>query len=363
MKHLGIITTLLLILSCQIETSYPEADWTLMFYLGDDTYSPLSLTNDIRELTYNTVNTTNLRIIILYDGSSDGDSRLEVIDDPFNYNSREIPLSKTGITQNSSGDIDMSDGETLERYIAYTQSKLPAKKYALYFGSHGSGYTESFIGGLLVETPNNTLEYLEPSEVRDAIEGNNRLDLVVFDACNMGNIETIYELSSVTDYVIASPELIPGPGNDYVNLLDSALKLTDPEPYELGKTTLEVYYNFYSQDSYRDTFNGHQNNSLNNLYNTQLIKTMVESDEFKTHLSGLSIDASVTTFNDNNYIDLFDILGSESFIESLTSAVTKADNGLYQWLSIYYPVNAYNSSYGETAFAQEVDGWLNRISQ
>lgn len=359
MKYLGIITTLLLILSCQIETSYPEADWTLMFYLGDDTYSPLTLTNDIKELTYNTTNTTNLRIIILYDGSIDGDSRLEVIDDPFNYNSREIPLSKTSITQNSTGDIDMSDEETLEKYIAYTQSKLPAKKYALYFGSHGTGFTEDFESGLYVENNYSSFEFLTPQEISSVIDIDDNIELLVFDACNMGTIETVYELSSATDYVIASPELIPGPGNDYIGLLEAALQLTDPEPFELGKTTLEVYYDYYSQTENSGYNNGHDNHSLNNLYDTQKIKTLVESDDFKTTIPTFVIDDTVTTFNYSNYINLFEVFSSDN----LTSAVTTADEGIYQWLSIYYPANEYNSSYEETAFAQEVETWVTEISQ
>lgn len=359
MKYLGIILILILSLSCEIESSYPEADWTLMFYLGDDTYSPLTLTNDISELTYNTSNTTNLRIIILYDGDEDGDSKIEVIDDPFTLNSRDIPISNTGITQDSFGDIDMSDSETLEQFVRYTQSKLPAKKYAIYFGSHGTGYTGNFISGLQVESPDNQLEYLEPSEISTAISANENVNLLVFDACNMGNIETVYELSSVTDYVIASPELIPGPGNDYTALLESALTLSDPEPYDLGKTTLEVYYNYYSQPDNSDTFNGHQNHSLNNLYDTELIKALVESNGFQSTLTSVTVDNSVTTFNDNNYINLFEILSSDD----LNSAVTTADEGLYQWLSIYYPGSSYNSSYEETAFAQEVDGWVTKITQ
>lgn len=361
MKHLVTITTLILILSCQIETFYPEADWTLMFYLGDDTYNPLSLTNDIRELTYNKTNTTNLRVIILYDGSYDGDSRLEIIDDPFNYNSRVIPISNTGIVQNSSGDIDMSNSDTLNEYIKYTQSKLPAKHYALYFGSHGSGFTDSTDSGLYVEHINNDLEFLTPREIQNAISDNQALNLVVFDACNMGNIENIYELKSVTDYVIASPENIPGPGNDYLGLLEAAITLTDPSPFELGKTTVNVYYNYYYENS--GTQEGHENHSLNNLYDTDKISTIVESENFKDYLISVNPGGQVTSFNYGFYIDLFDIITDETIKESLNAAVTTADDGLYKWLSIYYPGEYYNSSYEETAFAQEVDGWVTKIAQ
>ena len=45
----------------------------------------------------------------------------------------------------------MSNENTLTNYIKLVKSRAPAKNYALFFGSHGTGYVSNFPGGLAVE--------------------------------------------------------------------------------------------------------------------------------------------------------------------------------------------------------------------
>lgn len=360
-----------LIFSCSIEDSYPTADWTLMFYLADD-YSTLTLTNDVLELTDSDVNTSNIRLIILYDGPDDGDSSLEILDSPFSTTSRVIDLDSTSISTDINGEIDMADKDTLKSYISYVKDKAPANKYALYFGSHGTGFQSDYPSGLAVENgDDNDTMFLTVTEIAQTLEDTGGVNLVTFDACNLGNIETIYELKDSTEYVIASPEEIPGPGNDYIGFVEAAYSLEDTSTQSLGEATLQAYYDYYS--TYETTLNDHEAKSLQQLYNVEKIENILENESFKEKLLELKTIKKSTTdeteFNVYNYTDIFDLLDDTTDFED---AITIADGGIYTWISIYIPLSIYtyknytyddyNTDFGLTAFAINNPEWVDIIN-
>ncbi len=363
MKFILLFFTTLL-LSCSIESHYPVADWTLMFYLGDDSSPTIYLTNDIYELTKNQVVTSDVRIIILYDGPKDGDSRITVLDTPFNLTSRTIPISSSDIDYSNSGEVDMSAPETLKAFIRYSKEKLPANRYALYFGGHGTGFTSSFNSGLSFE--NNisvSSQIIAPKDISNSIKAEGGVNLINFDACLMGNIETIYEFKDIVDFIIASPEEIPGPGNQYTSLILSAISLTDMSALELGKSTLEAYYNYYNEN--KENINYYEAKSLQQLYNVDKISEIVDSNGFEIIIinSVDNRDSSEHTFNSNNYVDIYSLINEQLALElSLDSAITTANEGIYTWLSIYMPLsNYYSSEYENTAFATKFPDWVSRI--
>lgn len=368
MKYIGIITTLLVLLSCQIETSYPEADWTLMFYLADD-YSTIGLNLDVAELTADDVNTADIRIVILYDGAIYSDSELETLDSPLNSYSRTIDITTTNIP-NTDGELDMADGETLEEFISYVKEKVPAENYALYLGSHGTGFQSGTSSGLAVEngyTDDNVMLTIE--EIANAVSNNNGVEIVTFDACNIGTIETIYQFKGLTDYIIASPEEIPGPGNDYEGFVQAAYSLTDPTARNLSEATLQCYYNYYDENEV--SFNSHEGKYLTNLYDVDALVTIIESTDFSSELENTMYnekDAGDTQFNSGNYTDIFDLMTNTTLIESFNTAIINIediDNSVptgeaYRWLSIYYPSN-YNSDYSDTDFGVDFSSWVDQI--
>lgn len=361
-KYLTLLTIIIILLfsSCDIENSYSQSDWTLMFYLGDDTSNTLGLTYDVIELADEDVNTTDIRIIILYDGPDDGDSCIEILDSPFSSNVRTISIDNTDIETTSSKEVDMADQDTLKYFIEYVKQKAPADNYALYFGSHATGFTTESLSGLIVENgdddKNDDTAMLSISEIADAVKDTGGVSLITFDACNIGNIETIYELKDAAYYIIASPELIPGPGNDYTGFVEAAYTAVDLTTETLGKVTLQAYYDYYNDEDN----NYYESRSYQQLYNTELISTIVESDSFETEIANFITNktGSDTTFNSDNYTNIYD-LNTDSDIESdLNEAITIADGGEYRWISIYTPDTVYNNSYSSTAFADKHTAWI-----
>ncbi len=368
-----LMMVMIFITSCNIETSYPKADWTLIFYLADD-YQTLNLTNDILELTQNEVSTKNIRLVLLYDGPNTGDSKLEVLDSPFTMNSRVIPLQNTNISTGTNGELDMADQKTLESYITYVKEKLPADKYALYFGSHGTGFTSYYPSGLAVENDSTNIDeqLLTISEIADATYNTDGMDLITFDACNIGNIETIYEFKDSAKYIIASPELIPGPGNDYIGFVKAAYGLTDLSTLSLGKATLKAYYDYYSLPDNERSMGSpyyHDAKSVQQLYNVAQIVEIADSSSFKVELLSFinNNTSDVTKFNyyyKFSYSDIYDLISDST---QLDNAITIAEGGIYKWISIYtyMPANSdesINSYYKNSKFAKNNAPWLDLVT-
>lgn len=371
-KIITIIIPILLLASCSLQqTSLPKGDWTVMFYLGDD-YSTIGLDADVAELTSSNVNTSTTRVLILYDGLEDGDSKLEILDSPFGLNSRTINLDDTSIPTVSSKELDMSSKDTLKKFIKYAKNKAPANNYALYFGSHGAGYRLNSNSGLAIESSSGSNTMLETTVIASALEETGGVDLLVFDVCVIGNIETVYEFKDSVDYLVASPENIPGAGNQYKGIIKTLYTTDSITPFSLGKQTLEAHYTHYIND-YTETrynqikdndTNGHNPESLQQLYDIKGLCTIFDSNIFKTILLDLKSDKpSDATAFDYDYVDIYDIFNNntskyETIKSSFDSYITKADNGIYKWISIYIP-SIYNEDFTNSKFAQANPGWVN----
>ena len=121
----------------------------------------------------------------------------------------------------------------------------PAEKYALVIGSHGLGwvpksptttlphkfstmglsYDKLWIRNKNAEMTRHigddevVVKY-DVHEITSAIEANNiKLDYLLFDACYMGNIESVFELRNVTKYIIGSPCEVMGDGFPYAKIM------------------------------------------------------------------------------------------------------------------------------------------------
>lgn len=377
MKAIISVIFIAILTSCTLQSSLPQGDWTIMFYLGDD-YSTIGLTADVIELTSKSVKTSSNRVFILYDGPEQGDSKLEILDSPFGVKSRIIDLKNTSILS-SGNELDMNNPETLRSFINYAKSKSPASNYALYFGSHGTGFTDTYPSGLAIEnelTINNSM--LEITEIASVLEQTGGQDLVVFDACLQGNVETIYELKDSVDYIVASPEETAGPGNDYSGVITRIFNNQNLTPYILGKETIESYYNHYAPKNYIiSTPNNLFAKDILQLYNVKRISEILDSTDFSmlgpvpltSNTGGFTAEpgSSIENFNTNGatdqYINIFGVIESASIYTNNNSIITKPNSGLYKFISIYKPntTGNYNPAYENTKFAQAFPTWTARI--
>lgn len=190
-----------------------EAIWTWMLYLLEDG-TGLDGADDINEWEANGSINGLINYIVLYDAQDDSYDGIYYIEqDPDGYNSTIIsPIVSTflGI------DPDMSNWETLRDFIMWCKNNYPSQHYGLIMWDHGNGIFREERKGLF----KGFCEGMKLWEMDNAIEEfttaiGEKIDIVGFDLCLLGQIETVYQLKDYADYVIASENVEPGDGWDY----------------------------------------------------------------------------------------------------------------------------------------------------
>lgn len=198
---------------------------------------------------------------------------------------RQLSSSKAKICELSYNPIDNSTIDTKIKTIDIDSKKITsqdicntlnlidryvsADRYGIVLAGHGRGWvpiesedddvTSFSLGGNMwtpaigAETTrhfgeNNTL--VEISELAAGIESSNlNVDYLLFDACFMSNIETLYELRNTANYIIASPCEIMGRGFPYHRVLPHLFANNGKSSDIMGAA--ESYYLYY-----RDEYTG-----------------------------------------------------------------------------------------------------------
>ena len=103
---------------------------------------------------------------------------------------------------------DMADPETLSDFIRWGAQAAPARKYAIVLWDHGGG---SKTGLFIDELYEGSVMYLD--ELGQAFaDGGIFFETVVLDACMMANLETGAVLKDHAAWMVASEEVVGGPG-------------------------------------------------------------------------------------------------------------------------------------------------------
>lgn len=135
------------------------------------------------------------------------------------------------------GDTSMVEPDTLADFIQWSAKCYPADRYMLVLWNHGGGAALGFGIDEYHED-----EMLELSEIGKALdESNVKFDIVGFDACLMGTLETAYMLEPYADYLVASEEVEPGTGWYYTNWVNKLSSNTVIDSVELGKIIIDDY--------------------------------------------------------------------------------------------------------------------------
>ena len=201
---------------------------TVMVYMnGSDLESEYGYaTEDLREMLNATLS-DNVNVIIQTGGTkkwkTDGisnkhsqrflvkDKHLELIDD-------------------SLGQLDITDEYTLRDFIIYANANYPADRNILIFWDHGGGVV---YGYGVDENLNDPYAALTIDEIQRAVRDSGvKFEMIGFDSCLMGGLETACALCDYSDYLIVSEDFESGSGWEYQNWLsllgyNSSTPMTD----------------------------------------------------------------------------------------------------------------------------------------
>lgn len=165
--------------------------------------------------------------------------------------------------------FDAGDPASVAALLSDVQELAPARSYGLIIGCHGKAWVPAKQGtlspralrpgqsadetwtpapGALVTRSfgdsGHELDIPELAEVLEALPV--KLDYLIFDACFMANIETIYDLRNAADYYIAAPCEIMAAGFPYARTVPWLF--ADGGRRQDLQRVCEEFYRFYNDD-------------------------------------------------------------------------------------------------------------------
>lgn len=146
----------------------------------------------------------------------------------------------------SIGETNSGDPNDLADFAIWAIENYPAERYALIITDHGGGWTAIAID----ETSGGdglTMTELDSALARITSEtGVDKLDLVAFDACLMAQIEVFKTIAPYAHYTLASEEVIPGAGYEYVVPLMALAENQSLTAPEWGQIIVDAYIDYYT---------------------------------------------------------------------------------------------------------------------
>lgn len=149
------------------------------------------------------------------------------------------------------GQVDMGSGAALADFVKWGWTNYPARRTMLVCWDHGHVWARGRLNGswryvshdedtgnkLYIRSIQDTLTELAPL---------GKIDVIGFDACLMGMLETAYALRDCGSVMVGSEELEPAGGWSYDRFL--APLVADPrgvEPADLGRMLVDAYRSSY----------------------------------------------------------------------------------------------------------------------
>lgn len=161
--------------------------WTTLFYIDNDYENGGDLLESIfiDEISSN----ENLNVVVIQD-KLDGPAFYYFIDE----NHDKVLLEELG-------EVNMADYQTLRDFINYGKDNYPADRYLLWVVDHGGAWK----GACMDDTSNEIAMSMD--EIQQALSESGGVDIIIFLACLMSSLESVYELRDLVDVYIGSEDL------------------------------------------------------------------------------------------------------------------------------------------------------------
>ena len=229
-----------------------QPDWTMLVFMnGKNNLEPFVL-EDFEEMAK--VGSTSKVNIIVQMGRLSTDKQAVAYEDwggvkRFKVEKNMEPIAQSAVMDLGASGLstDMGDPKVFSDFVKWGKSNYPAKHYMVVVWNHGQGWRLQIAsrvkeqsdevskrGDDLSVTDITTTSYrsissddefgsiLYNTDVVAGISENfksSTLDVLGFDACLMGMLETSYAFKELVNHMVASEELEPGAGWDYQRVL------------------------------------------------------------------------------------------------------------------------------------------------
>ncbi|SDC77198.1 clostripain-related cysteine peptidase [Williamwhitmania taraxaci] len=219
--------------------------WTWMLYLYEDG-TGLDGDKDFNEWEVAGSVPGEVNYLVLYDCNDDSRDGVWYVKKDANGFNRTLVSEKL----TSQIDPNMSSEETLRQYMLWVKDHYPAQHYGLTMWDHGDGIFKRN------ENPDKGVDKgfvgtMKPWQMSAAVKdfttavGKN-VDIIGFDVCLLGQIETAYQFKDLANYVIASELTEPGDGWDYTNGFQMLSQNSATQADSLAMNICKTYKESYS---------------------------------------------------------------------------------------------------------------------
>lgn len=133
---------------------------------------------------------------------------------------------------------NMSSGDTLTDFITYSADNFPADRYMLVLWDHGGGT----VGGYAYDERFENTDMMSISELNQSLANADIVfDMIGFDCCLMGTVETAFMVEKYADYMVASQRTEPGDGWHYTPWINALSQNTSIQTDELGSIIVDSF--------------------------------------------------------------------------------------------------------------------------
>jgi hypothetical protein len=283
---LGLVIAFL-VFACPSVSADQRADWTILIYMNANNNLESDAIDNYKQMMA-IGSSKNVKVIVEF-ARRGNDKRFEGWNSTYRLEVKknEPPLKKYAIED--IGIRDMGDGKTLTDFVSWGRKKYPASHYMLVIWDHGQGWRiMSLLSSMHLQTlskrnfeenskfagadgaspvrrdqsvpnPVKSSSYDEASghflynrELADSVRsalGNEKLDILAFDACLMAMMESAYAFKDIADYLAASEELEPGLGWNYTIFLQKINETSSKSSASVASLIVAAYKQAYSSSA------------------------------------------------------------------------------------------------------------------
>ncbi len=228
-----------------------KADWTILVYLDGDNDLEQESIDDYAEMA-SVGSSASLNIIVQFDRISSSEDWDATSSGDWSAVKRfRVERGKKPTKSNQLadlGELNMGDPRTLTDFVTWGIKTYPAKRYGLIFWDHGASWPgvandDSSDSDML------TLPELATSLAAVRQQTNvQKLDLIGFDACLMGQIDVLQAVAPYGKVAIGSADLEPGEGWAWNAWLSDLAKSPPQEAAAIAPSIIKSFTAFYKKE-------------------------------------------------------------------------------------------------------------------
>ncbi len=271
-------------ISCDMNLPVPpDPVWNVLVWIAGDNNLAYEGFLDLNEMEA-VGSTENVRVFAGYDidpaymgGGEQGVDQVHFIkvvadSDPNSINTSGDPANMSF----PRAGYNSADPANLVQFVDWVDTNFPAENTALILWNHGDGWrmgdsgqafgrrkgprgrrlltsprdhspavSRSVSGVLSDDTEGGW--FLTGNQSIVAALGSRHYDMLMLDACNMGQLEAVYDYRNTADYIVASECLVPGAGYPYTDALNTWNSGFPLQPPAIGAAFVDAVQSHYSQ--------------------------------------------------------------------------------------------------------------------